>query len=215
MFLELDKFYRLQDPLDLWNLAKQTQSAMSAEDFLSRGKDFEQKVQEALVASTFSLGFQKYISPVQIQMKKVHEELLDFELQSREGPAFEFEITTTYEPGYKIREEYKNGKRPKVPERAFSGDPVKAEWIAPVIRTKTEKARKIKDFNRHLLVYQNISGGGTDLERLKKLIPGSESIWRSIWLIVGVPDLVAMVLLCNTHGFSCAEREWLLIGTKD
>jgi len=218
MLSEPNNFYRFQDPSDLWNLAKKVESVLTAEQFLSRGKDSEQKLQEALVASTFSIGFQKYLFPVEIRMVEVHKPLLDFELKSRDGVVSEFEITTAYEPKYKIREEYMDGKIPQIPIRAFSGEPVRPEWIAPFIQSKTEKAKKLKDlpgeFNRQLLVYQNISGGGTDLERLKQLIPGSESIWQSIWLIVGVPDLVAMVLVSNAHGFSCTEGKWLFIGQE-
>lgn len=218
MPLDLKNFHQFQNPHDLWNLAKKTESALTAEQFLSRGKDSEQKLQEALVASTFSIGFQKYLFPVEIRMVEVHKPFLDFELKSRDGVIFEFETTTAYEPEYKIREEYMDGKRPQIPIRAFSGEPVKPEWIAPFIQSKTEKVKKLKElpgeFNRHLLVYQNISGGGTDLERLKQLISGSESIWESIWLIIGIPDLVAMVLVCNAHGFSCAEGKWLLTGNS-
>lgn len=176
---------------------------MSNEDLLSRGKDFEQKLQEALVASTFGLVFQKHISPVHIRMAKVHEKLLDFELISQNDTAFQFEITTAYPPDYKIREEYKNGRRPSFPMQALSGTPMNPEWIAPVICKKTEKARKINDFNRHLLVYVNIHGGGPvglGVEELKDLILDAESIWQSIWLIRGIPDLASTgtVLLCNS-----------------
>lgn len=108
----LNKFCQLQTPRDLWHLANQIASPMSNENFLSRGKDFEQKLQEALVASTFALVFQEHISPVQIRMAKVHEKLLDFELISQDNTAFQFEITTAYPPDYKIREEYKNGRSP-------------------------------------------------------------------------------------------------------
>lgn len=64
---------------------------MSNEDLLSRGKDFEQKLQEAIVASTFALVFQEHISPVHIRMARVHEKLLDFELISQDNTAFQFE----------------------------------------------------------------------------------------------------------------------------
>lgn len=211
MVEELDKFYQLQDPRDLWNLAKQTTSVMSNEDLLSRGKDYEQKLQEAILASTFALGFQKHISPVQIRMARVHAPLLDFEMVSQDDTIFKFEIVMAVLPERKLREEYQDGKRPKISPRAFSAEPADPERIASVIRNKTERARRIDWFNGHLLVYQNIPGGGPDLERLKKLISDSESIWQSIWLIVGVPDLAGMVLLCNSYGFPCAERDWLLI----
>ncbi|MDH3504776.1 MAG: hypothetical protein OEZ41_04485 [Nitrospirota bacterium] len=189
---------------------------MSNEDLLSRGKDFEQKLQEALVASTFALVFQEHISPVQIRMAKVHEKLRDFELISQDNTSFQFEITTAYPPDYKIREEYKNGRRPSFPMQALSGTPMDPEWIAPVICKKTEKARRIDGFNGHLLVYVNIQGGGPSgpgLEKLKDLISDSESIWRSIWLIRGIPDLISTgtVLLCKSYGLGCEEQEWLHI----
>ena len=212
----LNKFCMLQAPWDLWCLAKQTASPMSNEDLLSRGKDFEQKLQEALVASTFALVFQEHISPVQIQMAKVHEKLLDFELISQDDTTFHFEITTAYPPDYKIREEYKNGRRPSFPMQALCGTQMDPEWTAPVICKKTEKARRINGFNGNLLVYVNIQGGGPSgpgLEKLKDLISDSESIWRSIWLIRGIPDLASTgtVLLCNSYGLFCEERNWLHI----
>lgn len=212
----LNKFCQLQAPRDLWRLAKQAASPMSNEDLLSRGKDFEQKLQEALVASTFALVFQEHLSPVQIRMAKVHEKLHDFELITQDNTGFQFEITTAYPPGYKIREEYKNGRRPSFPMQALSGNPMDPEWIAPVICKKTEKARRIDGFNGHLLVYVNIQGGGPSgpgLEKLKNLISDSESIWQSIWLIRGIPDLTSTgtVLLCNSFGLGCAERIWLQI----
>ena len=212
----LNKFCQLQTPWDLWRLANQIASSMSDEDLLSRGQDFVQKLQEALVASTFALVFQEHISPVQIRMAKVHEKLLDFELISQENSAFPFELTTAYPPDYKIREEYKNGRRPSFPMHAMTGTPMNPEWIAPVICKKTEKARRIDGFNGHLLVYVNIHGGGPvgrGLEELMDLISDSETIWQSIWLIRGIPDLVSTgtVLLCNSFGLGCEEREWLHI----
>ncbi|MEX2492264.1 MAG: hypothetical protein WD425_10935 [Nitrospirales bacterium] len=206
----------LQAPWDLWCLAKQTASPMSNEDLLSRGKDFKQKLQETLVAFTFALVFQEHISPVQIRMAKVHEKLLDFELISQKDTSLKFEITTAYPPDYKIREEYKNGRRPFFPMQALSGTLMKPEWIAPVICKKTEKARRIDGFNGHLLVYVNIQGGGPvgrGLEELKDLISDSESLWRSIWLFRGIPDLAATgtVLLCNSYGLLCEEWDWLHI----
>lgn len=100
--------------------------------------------------------------------------------------------------------------------QALSGIPMDPKQIAPVIWKKTEKARKIEGFNGHLLVYVNIQGGGPSgpgLEKLKDLISDSESIWRSIWLIRGIPDLISTgtVLLCNPYSLSCAEQEWLHI----
>lgn len=216
----LNKFCQLQSPWDLWRLANQIASSMSNEGLLSRGKDFEQKLQETLVASAFALVFQQHIAPVQIRMAKVHEKLRDFELISQDNTGFQFEITTAYPPDYKIREEYKNAKRPPFPMQALSGTPMDPEWIAPVICKKTEKARKIDGFKGHLLVYVNIQGGGPSgpgLEKLKDLISDSESVWRSIWLIRGIPDLISTgtVLLCNFYGLGCEEQEWLHIKEID
>lgn len=100
--------------------------------------------------------------------------------------------------------------------QALSGTPMDPEWIAPVICKKTEKAWRIDEFNGHLLVYVNIQGGGPSgpgLEKLKDLISDTESTWRSLWLIRGIPDLISTgtVLLCNPYGLSCAEQEWLHI----
>ena len=184
---------------------------MSNEEFLSRGNDVKQKLQEALVASTFSLGFQKHISPVKIRMVKVHEKLLDFELTYQGNMLSKFELVMALPPSRKLRKDYQDGKRPQIPNTASFSDPVNPEWIASMICKKTEKARNIDGFTGHLLVYQNICGGKTDFKRLTELIADSESIWQSIWLIKGVPDQASMVLLCNLYGFPCVEREWLNI----
>lgn len=54
---------------------------------------------------------------------------------------------------------------------------------------------------------------GRGLEELMDLISDSETIWQSIWLIRGIPNLVSTgtVLLCNSSGLDCEEREWLHI----
>ncbi|MER3425087.1 MAG: hypothetical protein C4293_19505 [Nitrospiraceae bacterium] len=137
------------------------------------------------------------------------DELLDFKLQDKKiGDCFEFEIVMAIEPGRKPGLEYRNGNRSGMPSRAFRGQPVDPEWIAPSIQGKTHKARNKKIYRRHLLVYQNIPGGQTDFMKLLALVPEAERVWRSIWLIAGGPDMSARVLLSNAAAFACSLYEW-------
>jgi hypothetical protein len=46
------------------------------------GVDY-QKLKEAIVASTFAVGFNEFINPAQVRM--ANDELLDFALQDRNG----------------------------------------------------------------------------------------------------------------------------------
>jgi hypothetical protein len=209
---DITEFKCWQSPLELWNLAKRVQASMSSEKFLSRGRDFVQKVQEALVASTFALCFAGLVSPVQIRMSKIHQPLLDFELfPTNYSTKYEFEIVAAYEPDYKIRLKYRDGKRPKMPYKAFSGEPVNPEWVAEEILKKTERVKKAgeKGANHHLLVYQNIHGGPTDLEQLRQLVANTESVWTSIWIISGAPSWGWITLLFNSSGFKCPSMQWL------
>lgn len=206
-----DKLFEFQDPQNFFNLVNKITSPISDEDLLSRGKDDEQKLQEALVASPFALGFQKYISPIQIRMATVQKNLMDFELLSSDNTTLEFEIVMVLPPNRKLREEYQKGKQPEIAMAEFSGKPINPEWVASQIRQKTEKAMRSDRFNGHLLVYMNVSGGTPDLLEVKRLISDSESIWQSIWLIRGVPDMAVMVLLYNSHGFCCVVNDWLQI----
>jgi hypothetical protein len=208
---DVSEFYHWQSPRELWSLAMQTQASMSNEAFLSRGRDFEQKLQETLVASTFALGFIEPVAPVEIRMARVHEEMLDFELKSASGTSYEFEIVTAYPTGYKIREEYRDEKRPKLLDDWMEGISADPEFVAQRIRSKTEKAMR-KRFNRHLLVYQNIPGrGATDIQQLVRLVSGAESVWQSIWLIMGIPDIgtTGIALLYPAPNFKFPAGEWL------
>jgi len=198
--------YCPQPPQVLLECAETLQSDMSDEQFLSKGRDFEQKVQEAFPAAVFSCIFDTTVCPVRIRM--AHQQVLDFELISNSNEVYKFEVVTAYEPGRKIRLEYRDSKKPAFPPRGLSGVPVPAEWVATTILNKTAKVEK-KRLNRHLLVYQNISGGAADLKRLRKLVSGVESIWASVWIISGVPDWGGVALLCNTHGFNWSTMKWL------
>ena len=205
-FSDIDAMYLWQHPSALLRLAVKTQSEMTCEAFLSRGGSLEQKIQEALVGATFLSIFQRLVSPVMGRMARINEETLDIEARTANGTIYQLEITTAYPPGYKIREAYRNGSKPEIPQSAFAGEPISAEWVATTILRKTAKVEK-KRLNRHLLVYQNIFGGVPDLRRLRKLISGVESIWASVWLISGVPEWGGVALLRNTHGFNWSTKE--------
>lgn len=183
---------------------------MSDEVFLSRGGDIEQKIQEALVGATFSWGFYHLVTAVKAQMAAIHKEALDIELRSNAGCLYSFEITAAHPPGYQIRLAYRGGKRPEISPRAFSGEPIPAEWLASAIINKTNKVRG-KSLRRHLLVYNNISGGTNDLWRLPQLLLGSEKVWDSIWIITGVPDCGWIALVSNSAGLEIPMRERHLV----
>ncbi len=191
---DIDFMYSRQRLSDLRRLAVRTQLRMSNEAFLSKGGSREQKIQEALVGATFLCVFQRIVSPVMGRMAKINEEALDMEATGLEGTSYPFEITTAYPPDYRILERYKNGKQPEIPRSAFTGEPKPAEWIASAIINKTVKIRG-KGMRRHLIVYDNIAGGTTDLWRLPSLLEDAAVEWDSIWLITGVPDIgwVALV----------------------
>jgi hypothetical protein len=207
-FSDIEAMYLWQHPLALRRLAMKTQSEMTCEEFLSRGGSREQKIQEALVGATFLSIFHQIVLPVMGRMARINEEALDIEARTADGIIYQFEITTVYPPGYKIREAYRNGSKPEIPQSAFTGDPVSAGHVATTILKKTAKVKK-KRLNRHLLVYQDISGGAPDLTLLRKLVSGVESVWASVWIISGVPDWGGVVLLSNTHGFNWPTKEWL------
>lgn len=207
-FSDIDAMYEWQHPSALLRLAVKAQSEMTCEAFLSKGGSVEQKIQEALVGATFLSIFQRLVSPVMGRMARINEEALDIEARTANGAICQVEITTAYPPGYRIREAYRNGSKPEIPQPAYAGEPIPAEWVAPTILSKTAKVEK-KRLNRHLLVYQNIFGGAPDLRRLCELVSGVESIWASVWIISGVPDWGGVALLCNTHGFNWSTMEWL------
>ena len=206
--MSASQLYQWQSPRVLLNEAARMQAGMPSEQFLSKGRDNEQKIQEALVGATFLSIFRQIDSSVMGRMAKINEEALDMEGRGAEGIIYPFEITVAYPPLYRIREVYKNQNKPVIPQSAFAGEPIPAEWVATTILNKTAKVEK-KRLNRHLLVYQNIFGGAPDLRRLCELVSGVESIWASVWLISGVPDWGGVALLCNTHGFNWSTMEWL------
>jgi hypothetical protein len=207
-FSDIDAMYLWQHPSALLRLAVKAQSEMTSDAFLSRGGSLEQKIQEAIVGATFLSIFQRLVSPVMGRMARINEEVLDIEARTANGAICQFEITTAYPPGYRIREAYRNGSKPEIPQPAFAGEPILAEWVATTILNKTAKVEK-KLLNRHLLVYQNIFGGAPDLRRLCELVSGVESIWASVWIISGVPHRGGVAILCNTHGFNWSTMEWL------
>jgi hypothetical protein len=208
---DLGVFYRWQKPRALWGLATGIASALSDEQFLSRGRHYEQKLQEALVDSTWCLCFSKLVSPVLIRM--ADSQLLDFEIRLASGEIWQLEVTTAHPFGYKIREEYRHGKKPSMQPRAFSGDPVSPTWLTSVIGNKTKKVIG-KYTNRHLVVYQNISGGATDLGQVRKLVPNIEASWRSVWIITGIPSCGGIVLICKAASFGCPEMKWFSYATS-
>ena len=66
---------------------------------------------------------------------------------------------------------------------------------------KTEKIRG-KGIRRHLLVYNNIYGGTSDLRRLPQLLGNVQDDWDSIWLIAGVPGFGWLALVANSVGLN-------------
>lgn len=196
---DIDFMYSWQRPSDLRRLAVRTQLRMSNEAFLSKGGSREQKIQESLVGATFLCVFQRLVSPVLVRMAEINEEALDMEATGLDGTRYPFEITTAYPPDYRIRERYKNGKQPEIFRSAFTGEPKPAEWIASAIINKTVKNKTVKirgkGIRRHLIVYDNVAGGTTDLWRLPSLLEDAAVEWDSIWLITGIPDIgwVALV----------------------
>ncbi len=207
-FSDIDAMYLWQHPSRLLRWAVKAESEMTCEAFLSRGGSLEQKIQEALVGATFLSIFRRLVSPVMGRMARINEEALDIEARTANGAIYQFEITTAYPPGYRIREAYRNGSKPEIPQSAFAGEPISDEWVAATILRKTAKVEN-KRLNRHLLVYQNILGGAPDLRRLCELVSGVESIWASVWIISGVPEWGGVALLCNTYGFNWPTKEWL------
>ena len=196
----IDAMYLWQRPSALRRLAVKVQSEMTCEAFLSRGGSREQKIQEALVGGTFLSIFQRIASPVMARMARINEEALDVEARTADGVIYQLEITAAYPPSYKIREAYRNGSKPEIPWSAFTGEPIPAEQIASSISNKTEKIRG-KGIRRHLVVYNDISGGTTDLWRLPQLLGHVQKEWDSIWLIAGVPDIGWVALVSDSVGF--------------
>lgn len=207
MLPDISEFSQWQNPRALLNTATSIADRISDADLMNRAGEFYQKTKEALVASTFAAGFTLGVKPVLVKM--AHERLLDFELSVSDGQKYEYEIVMALEPGRKPGWEYQDGNRPVSGWRAFSGQPVPPQWIAPSIWKKMEKAKRYGIYHRHLLVYQNIQGGAPDLRSLKALVGDANPIWASVWLITGVPDWGGVALLSNRHGFSWPEMEWL------
>ncbi|MDE3226631.1 MAG: hypothetical protein KGO52_02120 [Nitrospirota bacterium] len=207
---DINLFYLLQRPWELRRLAVAVQKGMSDEAFISRGGDFEQKVQEALIGSTFSWGGHHIISPASVRMARIHHEALDMEIHSDNGEMHSFEITTLHPADLKIRLAYRDGKRPEIPSRAFSGEPIPAELIASAIDKKTNKIQG-KGLCRHLLVYNNVYGGTTDLRRLPRLLNGAERTWDSIWVIAGIPYFGWIALVSNSAGLKAPALEKQLV----
>ncbi|MBY0249543.1 MAG: hypothetical protein K2Q17_17975 [Nitrospiraceae bacterium] len=202
---DISAMHSWQHPLALRRLAIEAQLEMSDEAFLSRGGSREQKIQEALVGSTFLLVFRRIVWPVLGRMAKINEEALDMEAIGGNGTISSFEITAAYVPGYRIRQAYKDGNRPEIPQSAFTGNPISAEWVASSILNKTEKIRG-KGMRRHLLVYNNISGGTTDFHRLPSLLGNAKDEWDSIWVIAGIPDSGYVALVANSIGLKSDLR---------
>ncbi len=204
---DTSRLFQLQQPRDLLATVTSIADDVSDEDLMNRAGEFYQKTKEALVASTFAAIFAHTVKPTLVKM--VHERMLDFKLSDFDGQTYDYEIVMALEPRRKPGLEYRDGRKPIPPLRAFSGKPVPAEWIVKVIQKKTELAKKNNFHHRHLLVYQNIPGGTPDLRQLKALVGDANSVWASVWLISGVPDWGGVALLSNRHGFSWPEMEWL------
>ena len=206
MLPDISGLFQSQKPRALLGTATSIADQISSEDLMNRAGEFYQKTKEALVASTFAAGFALGIEPVLVKM--AHKRMLDFELNGFDGQKYEYEIVMSLEPGRKPGLEYRDAKKPVTPWRAFSGEPVPAEWVAKVIRKKTDLAKKNQIYHRHLLVYQNISGGAPDLRQLKALVGHAKSVWASMWLISGVPAWGGIALLSNRYGFDWPTMEW-------
>lgn len=207
MLPDISEFFRWQKPRALLSTATSIADRISDEDFMNRGGEFYQKTKEALVASTFAAWFDLAIEPVLVKMAMVNERILDFDLSEFDGQKYEYEIVMSLEPDRKPGLEYRNGRQPVTPWRAFSGEPVPADWIAKDILKKTDLAKKYRIRHRHLLVYQNISGGMPDLRKLQALVGDANSVWASIWLISGVMEWGGIALLSNRNGFSWPAAE--------
>lgn len=207
MLPDISEFFQWQEPRALLSAATSIANRISHDDLMNRAGEFYQKTKEALVASTFAACFDLGVEPVLVKM--AHERLLDFGLSGADGQKYECEIVMSLEPDRKPGLEYRNGKQPVTPQRAFSGEPVPADWIAKGIRKKTDVAKKTGIYHRHLLVYQNISGGMPHLQQLKALVRDAESVWASMWLISGVPCWGGIALLSNRHGFNWPDLKWL------
>lgn len=203
---DISHSYQLQKARDLLDMVTGIDNHVSAEDLMNKAGEFYQKIKEALVASPFAAGFALLVKPVLIKM--AHGQMLDFELHSMGGQKYEFEIVMSIEPDRKPGLEYRNGSRPITPRRAFSGEQFPPEWITKDLWKKTEMAKEGQVSHRHLLIYQNIAGGLPDLGRLRSLCAGAESVWASVWLISGVPDMGWIALLFNRDGFACPEAKW-------
>ena len=207
MVNQLEDFYHFQSPLDFWSLTDGTANPMSNEEFLSNKNDFKQKLHEAFVASTFSLSFQKNILPIQIRLARVGERFVDFEIKYRKE-ILKFEIVMALESGRKFEAEYRNGQSPPAFFAAtFSGRPADLTQIKLRIQKKTRKAQEFKKFDRHLLVYLNLSGQFSDFT----CSPESESAFQSIWMLRGTPESGGITLLSNSYGFQAGEKKWFTI----
>jgi hypothetical protein len=144
-------------------------------------------------------------------MVEVEAELLDFEIKYQENTILQFEIVMAIDSERKLQQEYRDGRRPLISQRTFSGESAESEQIVLRVQEKTQKARKIQKLNRHLLVYVNLSGRLPNSEWFKERIHTCESIFQSIWLVRGCLNEGGMVLLSNSYGFPCPEGDWLLI----
>lgn len=211
---KIEEFYRWQSPRKLLNRCDLVSKEMSKQAFIADGKEFEKTVQEAIVAANFALRCNALITPVSaVRMTQQNTEGMDFEIKS--NSIHRFEITTAYDEGRRPREDCRDGSEPDI--RLGIG-PAKPAWLVPFIRNKTEKKltaerRQGALLNRHLLVYQNFlqRRGGTDVLRLQSLVLDCESVWRSIWLILGVSseseEESAIALLYPSSDFNCPVGE--------
>lgn len=237
MLPDISEFYEPRSPQDFSDfaygvsekigLAEALQSGFEREDprfqailnknFLSnKAKEYEKTVQEALVAVAFSLRLNSLIVGIsKVRMIEQQTPLLDFELETTTGVKHEFEVTTAYDKGRKIKLDYEDGKGPG--NQIISG-PANPWPIAQLIRDKTRKKRDQQEkgnrtFQRHLLVYQNILSrrGGTDLTQLRSLVSDVESDWASIWLVIGVSEegATGVALLYPSSQFECTAGQWL------
>ncbi len=210
MVNQLEDFYHFQNPVDFWSLTNRTISPKSNEEFLSKGNDLNQKLQEAFVASTFSLSFQKNILPIQIRLARVGERFVDFEIKYRKEILI-FEIVMALNTGRRLQAEYRNGQFPSAFfADTFSGKPADLNQMKLVIQKKTQKAQKaqiFQTFDRHLLVYLNLSGQLSDFP----CSPESESAFRSIWMVRGEPGMGGIKLLSNSYGFRADEEKWFKV----
>ena len=206
---DVSEFYHWQSPRELWSLATKTDNKIPAEDLFNRADAIYKKVMEALVASTFILRLDALVLPVnKIRMAEANKELLDFEFVSDRGVQHEFELVGAHHGPIGLG--YRGGRKPVLPSSAFSGIPANPKRIVEEIKKKTAKAIE-KHTWRNLLVYPNLQAGVDGLDQLRLLVKDSETVWKSIWLVMGIPDerSTGIALLYPSQNFDCPAGQWL------